>query len=72
MRSKYPEGMEEFVRANAQGRRDDELTVLVNEKFGLNLKVSQVKNYRSNRQIRNGLKPGVNWCHPRKYTDEML
>ena len=72
MRSKYPEGMEEFVRANAQGRRDDELTVLVNEKFGLNLKVSQVKNYRSNRKIRNGLKPGVNWRHPRKYTDEML
>lgn len=70
-RTRFPAEMEEFVRENAPGRRDAELTVLVNERFGLNLSVSQVEYYRRNRKIRNGFKPGSN-IRTRKYTEEMI
>lgn len=71
MRSKYPEGMEEFVRANAQGRRDDELTELVNKQFETTYTVEQVRSFRRNRKIPNGIKPGTTY-KARKYTPEMI
>ncbi|MBR1856610.1 MAG: HNH endonuclease [Oribacterium sp.] len=63
--------MEEFVRREALGRRDDVLTELVNKEFGTTYTLDQVRSFRRNRRIPNGIKPGQNYRN-RKYTPEMI
>lgn len=67
----FPDGMEEFVRREALGRRDDVLTDLVNKEFGTTYTLDQVRSFRRNRRIPNGIKPGANY-RSRKYTPEMI
>lgn len=70
-RLRFPEGMHEFVAMEAWGRRDDELTELVNKQFKTTYTVEQVRNFRRNRKISNGIKPGTTY-KARKYTPEMI
>jgi len=70
-RPRFPDGMEEFVRREALGRRDDVLTELVNKEFGTTYTLDQVRSFRRNRRIPNGIKPGANYRF-RKYTPEMI
>ncbi len=70
-RPRFPEGMHDFVAKKAWHRRDDELTELVNKEFGTIFTVNQVRNFRRNRRISNGIKPGANYRF-RKYTPEMI
>lgn len=52
----YPAGLEDFVRANAEGRTTEELAQTINEKFGEGtITPEQVRNYKKNRKIRSGL-----------------
>jgi hypothetical protein len=61
MRLFTPE-QEAFVRAHVHGRPHADLTTLVNETFGLNLRVSQIKSFIRNHKLNTGLdgrfKPG--------------
>lgn len=45
---KYTDEQREFIKNNIKGRSNNELTKLFNEKFGTNLKPSQLKSYRGN------------------------
>lgn len=49
------EVQDRFFRDNAFGTPSQELADLINEKFGLNLQVSQVKSYKRNNKIPSGL-----------------
>lgn len=59
----FPIGMEEYMREISPGRISDEITDLVNEHFGTNLKVSQIRSFKKRFKIRSGydsrLKKGV-------------
>ena len=70
-RPRFPEGMHEFVAKEAWHRRDDVLTELVNKEFGTTYTLDQVRSFRKNRRIPNGIKPGANYRF-RKYTPEMI
>ena len=70
-RPSFPECMHVFVEKEAWKRRDDELTELVNKEFGTIFTVDQVRSFRGNRRIPNGIKPGANYRF-RKYTPEMI
>lgn len=70
-RPRFPEGMHDFVVKEARNRRDDKLTELVNKEFGTSYTVNQVRSFRRNRRISNGIKPGANYRF-RKYTPEMI
>jgi hypothetical protein len=70
-RPRFPEGMHDFVVKEAWHRRDDELTELVNKEFGTIFTVDQVRSFRRNRRIPNGIKPGANYRF-RKYSPEMI
>lgn len=70
-RPRFPEGMHDFVVKEAWHRRDDELTELVNKEFGIIFTVNQVRSFRRNRRIPNGIKPGANYRF-RKYSPEMI
>ncbi|MEC1377342.1 HNH endonuclease signature motif containing protein [Heyndrickxia oleronia] len=52
----YTPEQAKFIRENVKGRTSMELTQLVNDHFGLNLRVSQIRAYMKN----NGLKNGIN------------
>lgn len=56
----------EFIRTNVKGRRDQELVDAVNEKFGTNLVISQMRNFRTRKGFRNEL--GTGPIEPTKIT----
>lgn len=45
----------EFIRQNVEGRTNQELADLVNEKFGLSITAQQMNTYKSNHGLRSGL-----------------
>jgi hypothetical protein len=47
--------IDEFLKANAPGKGNKELTALVNKKFGTTYKESQIKSYKKNHHISSGL-----------------
>lgn len=62
MAHKYTKEQIEFITKNFKGRGNKELTEIFNKKFGLSLKVSQVKSFKRSRKLDSGLdgrfKPG--------------
>lgn len=53
--SKYPDGMEEFIRSVAEGRPASETAALVNKKFGEGtITVNALRAYKKNHKIRSG------------------
>lgn len=54
-RSKFPEGLETFMRETAPGRSADEIASMVNDRFGEGtMNVSQVQAYKKNHRIPSG------------------
>lgn len=52
----YPDGLEEFVRANAPGKTTKELTDLINAKFGAGtITESKTRAYKKNHKIKSGV-----------------
>lgn len=51
----FSEKQENFIRINVRGRSNQELTNLVNEKYGLEVTVMQVKTWKKNHNISSGL-----------------
>lgn len=58
----YTSDQKEFIRSNVQGRYIPELTQMVNAKFGLELKPSQIRAFLKNHSLKSGIdarfKPG--------------
>lgn len=52
---KFTEEQIEFIREIAPGRYSAEITEMVNNRFNLELKVSQIKTCKENHKIRSGL-----------------
>ena len=52
----YPPEVIEFVRENAEGKTAEELSVIVNEKFGTNFDKGKMKSLKQNYKIRSGRK----------------
>ena len=50
----YPEEVVEFIRENVSGRTAEELSILVNEKFGTNFDKDKMKSFKQNYKIRSG------------------
>ncbi len=53
--SKYPEGMEEYIRGIAKGKETGEIAKAVSEHFDIEFSVSQCKAYKDNHNIISGL-----------------
>lgn len=53
--SKYPDGMEEYIRSIAKGREVGEIAKQVSEHFGIEFSASQCKTYKNNHNIISGL-----------------
>lgn len=52
----YPEGMEDFIRSIAQGKSSQEITALVNEKYGPGtITLAHLRAYKKNHGIQSGL-----------------
>jgi hypothetical protein len=49
-----------FIEENVKGRTSNELTQLLNEHFGLNLKVNQIRAYMKNHGLTNGVNTQFN------------
>jgi hypothetical protein len=45
----------EFIKNNIKGRTSNELTQMANEHFGLDLKVTQIRAFMKNNNLKNGL-----------------
>lgn len=62
MPHQYTDEQKEFIKNSIKGIGNKELTEMFNNKFGLNLKVSQIKSYKGNHDLSSGLdgrfKPG--------------
>lgn len=69
---KYTEEQKKFIKENAEGRYTDELTELFNEKFGTNLKESQIKAFKSNNGIRSDVPTGLRKGESRLFTKEQV
>lgn len=58
----FPKEVQEFIRANAQGKTDAELAALINDCFSIVYRENQIRWYRRNNHIKNGrdgkFKPG--------------
>ena len=53
--SKYPDGIEEYIRSVAEGKPSSEITALVNERFGEGtITEKAVRAYKKNHKIRSG------------------
>lgn len=50
----YPKEVVEFIRENVSGRTAEELSILVNEKFGTNFDKDKMKSFKQNYKIRSG------------------
>lgn len=55
MRHIYTEEEKEFIAGNAKGRSTKELTDMVNKKFGLSLRTSQIRAFKKNYSITSGV-----------------
>lgn len=53
--SKYPEGMEEYIRSIAKGKKTGEIAEAVSEHFGIEFSASQCRAYKKNHNITSGL-----------------
>ncbi|MES9786528.1 HNH endonuclease signature motif containing protein [Bacillus pumilus] len=51
----FTEEQESFIRSHAAGLLNQELTDLINQKFGLNVTKQQVKRWKYNRKVSSGL-----------------
>lgn len=51
----FSEEQEKFIRDNAKGRYNNELTKMVNEKYGLNITVKQMSTWKKNHGVSSGL-----------------
>lgn len=51
----YPLEVAEFIRRNALGKYNKDLTELINKNFGTSYTVKQIKSYKSNNKISSGL-----------------
>lgn len=51
----FSDEIEIFIRENAAGKFNKELTELVNKTFGKNYSVSQIKNFKSFKKIKSGV-----------------
>lgn len=51
----FPEEIQEFIKSNASGKGNAELTALVNKHFGTEYLKSQIKSYKKNHHISSGL-----------------
>lgn len=58
MRHIYTSDQDTFIRNNIKGRSISELTKLFNNKFGLNMRTTQIRAYTKNRKLKSGIKPG--------------
>ena len=47
--------IQDFIFKNIKGKRNTELTKLVNEKFGTNYTTGQIKNFKNRRKLSSGL-----------------
>lgn len=54
---KLPEGVLEFVRANAPGRGNAELAAMTNAAFGTSFTAVNIKGYKAYHKIRSGVQP---------------
>lgn len=54
---KIPDGVLDFVRANAAGRSSAELAALVNSTFRTSFTAMQMKSYKASHKIRSGVTP---------------
>ena len=52
---KYPEGMEEYVRSIAPGRKTEEIAEMVSLHFGIEFSASQCRAYKKNHDIVSGV-----------------
>ena len=50
----YPEEVVEFIRENVSGKTAEELSILVNEKFGTDFDKNKMKSFKQNHKIRSG------------------
>ena len=50
----YSKEVVEFIRENVSGRTAEELSILVNEKFGTNFDKNKMKSFKQNYKIRSG------------------
>jgi len=55
MAHQYTQEQREFIRSNAPGRGNEELTSIFNEHFRLNLSIEQIKGFKANHKISSGL-----------------
>lgn len=75
--SKFPWGMLEFVRENAEGVSNEEMTRMVNERFGAGTAtLGQIKAYKKNHHISSGMtgqfnKGNVSWNKGRPMSEWM-
>ena len=53
--SKYPEGMESYIRSIATGRKTKEIAELVSAHFGIEFSEKQCKAYKKNHDIISGV-----------------
>ena len=53
--TKYPNGMEEYIRSIATGKEAEEIAKMVSEHFGIEFSVSQCRAYKKNHDIISGL-----------------
>ena len=52
---KYTEEQKQFIRENVKGTGNNELTQAFNEKFGIELKITQIKCFKKNNKLTSGL-----------------
>lgn len=55
MAHKYTEEQSKFIKENINGRRSNELTSMFNKNFNLDLKVSQIRAYIKNHNLKSGI-----------------
>lgn len=55
MAHKYTDAQVDFIRENVKGLGTKELTEMINNHFGLTLRVSQIKSFKSNNKLSSGL-----------------
>lgn len=58
---KYTKKQVDWLKKNVSGRGNAELTRMFNKRFGLDLKVSQIKAFKTNRKLSSGL---TGWFPP--------
>lgn len=53
--SKYPDGMEKYIRSIAEGKETGEIAAAVSKHFGIEFSISQCRAYKKNHNITSGL-----------------